>query len=740
MNRISDFARVMQGVSLVVRAASKYRTPPEVLHKVTEASQQCVVQNLKKASSAAASAFGSNDMYGTVMGFTERDKDMSGSSNFQAQGQQQQATAAGSAPQPQQQGPAFYFDSFQTPFQPQKEPISAQEPQPLHGAVPSAVPTTPVAAAAVPEKPAPSAAVPETPAFDAEVQQLKAEGVLKEGELDAKTVLHTSNPAESAPISAAVEAVEEHRPVFREHKIPSSPMSRMFGFSKLGAQLAYGTAVQWFKNKFSGGSTETPAPTADAAEAVPAEQKQPEQEEQQIPHPQPRTIPTANAQSPSPVVAISTQPAVQATPTAAAAPSAPRQQSELRRAFVNEDNAERLASTLCRMRGAALKLGQMFSILDDKMLPEPILRALERVRNQADIMPRSQLEKQLVAELGEGWREKHFQEFDMIPIAAASIGQVHRAVLKDGTEVAVKVQYPGVAESIDSDIKNVMRLVSLVGGAPGGAFLDKSIGQARKELKLECDYTNEANNQKRFRQMIEQAGMSKDLIVPRVFDHVSTKRVLTTEMIPRGSKSIEQLANSATQEERNRVAGLLLKLCLRELFEFRYMQTDPNWSNFYYDKDTGKLYLLDFGACLEFPKKFVDEYVRVVWASARKDKQTIIEGSRKMGFLTGEETQIMNDAHAEAVIIVGEPFSRRGIYNFESQLMTDKVKSVIPTMLKHRLTPPPPVTYSLHRKLSGTFLLSFKLRAQIDSRSMMEDICRKYQFEPENANYTLPID
>lgn len=332
---------------------------------------------------------------------------------------------------------------------------------------------------------------------------------------------------------------------------------------------------------------------------------------------------------------------------------------------------------------------------------------------------------------------KYFSEFDMNPIAAASIGQVHRAVLLDGTVVAVKVQYPGVSESIDSDIKNLMRLIQFTGLVPQGAFLGNTMNQARRELMMECDYTIEASNQRRFRQLLEDSGMDEHLVVPRVFDHVSTRRVLVTEMIPSGSKTIEQLSDTAPLEVRNRVARLLLDLCLRELFVFRFMQTDPNWSNFYYNDSTGKLYLLDFGACLEFPKTFIDEYIRVVAASSTRDKATIIDASRKMGFLTGEETALMNDAHAEAAMTVGEPFATPGVYNFESRAMTKRVKEVIPTMIKHRLTAPPPVSYSLHRKLSGSFLLCFKLQAQIECRSLFVDIAREYRFD--NDEYKLHV-
>ena len=134
---------------------------------------------------------------------------------------------------------------------------------------------------------------------------------------------------------------------------------------------------------------------------------------------------------------------------------------------MSDENAERLAEALCRMRGAALKLGQMLSIQDDGILPPALSKALDRVRQNADYMPKRQLEYQLTSQLGKDWRSK-LHSFEEIPIAAASIGQVHRAKLLDGTEVAMKVQYPGVAESIASDLSNLKRLVTMTNLLPAG--------------------------------------------------------------------------------------------------------------------------------------------------------------------------------------------------------------------------------------------------------------------------------
>ncbi|KVI07693.1 Protein kinase-like domain-containing protein [Cynara cardunculus var. scolymus] len=142
--------------------------------------------------------------------------------------------------------------------------------------------------------------------------------------------------------------------------------------------------------------------------------------------------------------------------------------------YLSEKNAERLALALCRMRGAALKLGQMLSIQDESLVPAPILAALDIVRQGADVMPKSQLNEVLDHELGVNWSSK-LKSFDYEPLAAASIGQVHKAVTKDGFQVAMKIQYPGVADSIDSDIDNVKLLLDYTNLIPKNLYLDRAM-------------------------------------------------------------------------------------------------------------------------------------------------------------------------------------------------------------------------------------------------------------------------
>ncbi|KAJ0910497.1 putative ABC-type Cd(2+) transporter [Helianthus annuus] len=390
--------------------------------------------------------------------------------------------------------------------------------------------------------------------------------------------------------------------------------------------------------------------------------------------------------------------------------------------FLSEKNAERLALALCRMRGAALKLGQMLSIQDESLVPAPILAALDIVRQGADVMPRSQLNQVLDSELGPNWSSK-LKSFDYNPLAAASIGQVHLAVTKDGTQVAMKIQYPGVADSIESDIENVKLLLDYTNLIPEGLYLDRAMKVAKEELSRECDYELESSNQKTFRELLSNVD---GFYVPFVVDEISSKKVLTTELVH--GIPIDKVA-LLDQETRSYVGKKLLELTLKELFVFRFMQTDPNWSNFLYNEDTRTINLIDFGAARSYPKPFVDDYLRMVVACANCDRESVIEMSQRLGFLSGKESEIMLDAHVQAAFVVGLPFAKPGDYDFRANNITQSLSNIGGTMLRHRLTPPPDEVYSLHRKLAGAFLACIKIGAVVPCRDLLLQVYESYKFD-----------
>ncbi|KAK0940905.1 hypothetical protein LTR29_007463 [Friedmanniomyces endolithicus] len=385
--------------------------------------------------------------------------------------------------------------------------------------------------------------------------------------------------------------------------------------------------------------------------------------------------------------------------------------------ILSEANMNRLVAKLSRMRGAALKLGQMISFQDSKVLPATMNAVLQRVQDSADYMPPYQRDQVLIQSLGHDWRDL-FSHFEEKPFAAASIGQVHKATLKSNTrDVAVKIQYPGVRDSIDSDLNNLSLLLTASRLLPPGMFLDRTIANARTELGWECDYEREAQSCIRFRQLLEK---DHAFAVPEIFAEASGPGVLTAEFMH--GTGVTKLAD-LPQADRDWIGTQVLRLCLRELMEWRFMQTDPNWTNFLYNRMSKKLELLDFGASREYPARFVEPYVSLLIAASRNDRTACRDLSIELGYLTGAESKEMTKAHVDSVLVLAEPFSESApeVYNFEGQTITDRVRANIGLMLRERLAPPPEETYSLHRKLSGAFLLCARLGSRVSAREMFDN-------------------
>ncbi|MFN5820873.1 MAG: ABC1 kinase family protein, partial [Novosphingobium sp.] len=227
-------------------------------------------------------------------------------------------------------------------------------------------------------------------------------------------------------------------------------------------------------------------------------------------------------------------------------------------------NALRLTEQLSRLRGAAMKLGQMISLDAGDLLPAELTAILARLRDSAHYMPPSQLNQVLIGEWGKDWRRR-FARFEATPIAAASIGQVHRATLPDGRVVAMKVQYPGVAASIDADVDNVATLLRLSTLLPDTLDIAPLLAEAKQQLREEADYLREAEQMRRYGALL--AG-NPAFVVPTPVEELSGERVLVMDFIPGAPIDTLEGADQAQQRAHGRIAGGLV---LRELFEFGFM-------------------------------------------------------------------------------------------------------------------------------------------------------------------------
>ena len=258
--------------------------------------------------------------------------------------------------------------------------------------------------------------------------------------------------------------------------------------------------------------------------------------------------------------------------------------------------ARQVADELGNMKGALMKLGQMASYLDDG-LPEPLRMALAQLQSQAPPMSIDLVHDVIRSEFGRGV-EDIFVEFDEEPIAAASIGQVHRAIIIDpatGREraVAVKVQYPGVADAIDSDLRTADLLGTLLAFGFKSLNPEEMVAEIKDRLREELDYANEARNQRMFADFYRGHPF---IHVPEVVDHLSTAKVLTSELVV-GSTFNEVL--EWDQEERDKAGEAIFRFVFRSLYRFRAFNGDPHPGNYVFHGN-GRVSFLDFGLIKHF--------------------------------------------------------------------------------------------------------------------------------------------
>ncbi len=385
-------------------------------------------------------------------------------------------------------------------------------------------------------------------------------------------------------------------------------------------------------------------------------------------------------------------------------------------AFLTLDNARALANRMSRLRGAAMKLGQMLSLEGDSMLPKEFADALAVLRDNADTMPRSQVAEVLGGAYGPEW-ETRFLSFDFEPIASASIGQVHRATARDGRRLALKIQYPGVARSIDSDVDNLATLFNLSRIMPSGVDSNGLIEEIKRQLHEEVDYERELEKLLEYRQLVSDVPRVR---VPEGYTDLTAKTVLAMEYID--ATPLSRWQETAPQEQRDAVGEQLIDLLLREFFHFGLVQTDPNFSNFFYNQFQKELVLFDFGATRVLSEQYQMTYRQVVRALRSGDQAALQTALLDGGFMDGHMSPTARDLITQMAHISHVVFERPGVYDFGASDLPDRYKRLTPKMLQLRaeLKPPPPPLVFFQRKLSGTFLMCRGLRARIDCNRLAD--------------------
>lgn len=378
-------------------------------------------------------------------------------------------------------------------------------------------------------------------------------------------------------------------------------------------------------------------------------------------------------------------------------------------------NARRVADQLAKLRGAAMKVGQLISMDSGDLLPPALGDILARLRSNARAMPKSQVVSVLDANWGKGW-EKEFKHFSFTPMAAASIGQVHRAQTRDGRDMAIKIQYPGVRESIDSDVDNVAALLRMSGLLPREMNIKPLLRDAKRQLHDEADYIREGNYLRRYGELLADA---PEYLLPQLHPELTTHSVLAMSFV--GGMPIESLLDAA-QTERDRAVALLFALLLREVFEFRLVQTDPNFANYRYDTDSRQLILLDFGATRPYKATMANEFRRLMKGAITGDRAAMGAAAMAIGYFD-ETTQ---QKHRQAVLDMGEqafePFCLEGEYDFGASDLPTRIRTggIALGLDKEFGQLPPADAMLLQRKFGGLYLLAIRMKARVDLHTLAQ--------------------
>jgi predicted unusual protein kinase regulating ubiquinone biosynthesis (AarF/ABC1/UbiB family) len=378
--------------------------------------------------------------------------------------------------------------------------------------------------------------------------------------------------------------------------------------------------------------------------------------------------------------------------------------------------AEQLFAVLGQLKGGAMKVGQAMSVLE-AALPEelaaPYRTALTRLQEAAPPLPAATVHAVLAEQLGADWRSS-FASFDDRPAAAASIGQVHRAVWADGREVAVKIQYPGAGEALLSDFRQIARLSRVLAPLSPGLELKPLLAELQERIAEELDYRLEAQAQQTFSEAYDG---DVDIVVPAVV--AGADRVLVTEWVEGTPLSV--IIREGTEPQRDRASQLLARFLFSGPVLAGLLHADPHPGNFRL-QDDGRLAVIDFGAVNRLPDGAPEPIGRLARLALEGDADAVLQGLRDEGFVRAD-VDIDGEALLDYLAPLLEPIRAETFRFTRPWLRLQAARMADPrspaAALGRRLNLPP--SYLLiHRVVLGTIAVLSQLGGEAPYRSEME--------------------
>lgn len=363
-----------------------------------------------------------------------------------------------------------------------------------------------------------------------------------------------------------------------------------------------------------------------------------------------------------------------------------------------------------RLKGAAMKSIQMLTIEGQDFLPPEVLQRLEKLQSQAPPLSNELMLDHLKKEIGPD-KFKNIKNLSPTPIAAASIGQVYQAEIEN-QPVVIKVQYPEIAESVDSDIQILKKIVQ------GWLFVSRKeidvnelFDEVLRVLKMETNYLKESESIQRYKSLFEN---EPNYLIPKVYTEYTTSKVLVLSKM-QGLEFTQWLHQSPSMEEKEKIGLLLLQLYMKEFFSNRLVQTDPNPANFLINSQN-QMVLLDFGATISYSEDFAQRYQELLRTLFLGNKSEVLQKLSDLDFLSSKESIETKEEFIEFLKLSLLPFEKdKQPFDFSEAEYSNTVRQkALEFTKKIQYSAPPKKIIFLHRKLGGIFFLLKKLGIKVD--------------------------
>lgn len=395
-----------------------------------------------------------------------------------------------------------------------------------------------------------------------------------------------------------------------------------------------------------------------------------------------------------------------------------------------KEQAEYLVTEIGKLKGSVVKIGQMMALYGEHFLPIEVTQALNQLHNQTIALEWEVIFRQLRHQLGSKVDDLII---DREPLGSASLAQVHRAKRKsDGLELVLKIQYPNVANAIDSDMALFKDLLKLARIAPQAREFDQWFEEVRQMLHREVDYQQEAETTKRFYQRLKH---DSRYIVPQIIDEYCTSQVLCMTYehgIPLNSPQVLDLE----QHRRNALGEASLEIVIREIFEWGEMQTDPNFGNYLVrfaeqEQQPDQIILLDFGAIRQFDQHLLNIAHGLISAGYQQNLQAMMDAMTGYPYFNSIPPQSKADMATIFLMTteaVGQPnelsqayFDEQGRYDWKASQLYSRIMQKTSTSVNSRhFTVPPKEFMFISRKFMGAYTFMTVLQAKTNIRTIVE--------------------